>query len=170
MARRRGGREADQVAATVSSPVSRARRRVALVGAVLIAVVAAAPGPAAATAPTTLLQGALALPAADSFGAPGFHQVLVAGGRVPARVASAKRFRLTLTLRDLGRPHRRCSTDHPLSGCATVDWADDPSRPKVPAGGVFSNRITLRLGRSVQTLYLRRSGTLARAPDPYAPG
>ena len=163
MARSRGQRDTRQVAATDRSPIARARRPVVVVGAVAFALAAA--GPAGATAPTTLLRGILALPAAESFAAPGFHQVLIAGGRVPALVASASRFRLTLTLRDLGRPRRRCSIDHPLSGCATVDWADDPSRPKVPAGGVFSNRITLRLGQAVESLYLRRSGTLGRAPQ-----
>lgn len=160
MARDRSEREVRQVVV----------RLVLWTAAVLVVLGAPAAGRASPTAPGVLLSGSLRLPAATSFEAPGFHEVLVAHGQVPARVAPAPRYRLTLMLRDRGRPRLRCSTDHPLSGCATVDWADDPSRPKVPAGGVFSNRITIRLGRAIETLYLRRSGLLARVPDAYVPG
>ncbi len=172
LTRSRRERHVRRVAAIVPSLIARSRRLgIAVVaGYLAAAATVAAAEPAVAPAGTTLLSGSLALTAADSFGVPGFHQVLEARGHVPGRVTSARRLRLTFTLRDLGRPNQRCSTEHPLSGCATVDWADDPSRPKVPAGGVFSNRIMLRLGDSVETLYLRRSGTLARRPDSYAPG
>jgi hypothetical protein len=71
-----------------------------------------------------------------------------------------------LELRDASRPRERCKSDHPLSGCATVDWSDDPSRPHVPATGVFLNTLTLG-GRR---LFLRQSGALASRPDRYEPG
>lgn len=101
------------------------------------------------------------LPAAHAFGEPGFHQVVI----VPGRVAGSGRT-LTVSLRDVSRPGIRCAYDHPLSGCATVDWADDPSRPKVPSDGVFRNVLVVG-GRR---FYLSRSGRLAARPDAYRPG
>lgn len=111
-----------------------------------------------------LAAGTLTLPAAQAFGEPGFHQVLVAHTQLPRRLPPGKR--LVLTLRDTSRPGVRCSSQHPLSGCATVDWSDDPSRPKVPRGGVFRNALTI--GR--ETYFLSETGRLARRPDAYSPG
>jgi hypothetical protein len=108
--------------------------------------------------------GTLSLPAAQAFGEPGFHQVLVARAQLPRSLPAGKR--LVLTLRDVSRTGVRCSSEHPLSGCATVDWADDPSRPKVPPGGVFRNALTV--GR--ETYFLSESGRLASRPDAFKPG
>ena len=111
-----------------------------------------------------LAAGTLGLPAARAFGEPGFHQVLVAQARLPRRIPPGGR--LVLALRDVSRPQQRCAFAHPLSGCATVDWADDPSRPKVPAGGVFVNELVV----GGATYFLSASGGLARRPDAYRPG
>jgi hypothetical protein len=111
-----------------------------------------------------LAAGTLALPAANAFGEPGFHQVLAARARLPRRIPPGTR--LVLSLRDASRPRMTCSSDHPLSGCATVDWSDDPSRPKVPASGVFLNELVAG-GR---TYFLSASGRLAARPDRYEPG
>jgi hypothetical protein len=73
-------------------------------------------------------------------------------------------------LRDLSRLKERCGFDHPLSGCAPVDWSDDPARPNVPPGGVFVNALKLRTTAGPRTLYLRRSGALSDRPEPSAPG
>jgi hypothetical protein len=108
--------------------------------------------------------GTLSLPAAQAFGEPGFHQVLVARARLPTELPRGTR--VVLTLRDVSRPGVRCSSEHPLSGCATVDWADDPSRPKVPSGGVFRNALTM----GGESYFLSESGRLARRPDAYTPG
>ena len=116
--------------------------------------------------PTTLASGVLRLPAAQAFGEPGFHQVLLVSGRLPRVLRSRAGMRLVLTLRDASRPRQRCSSDHPLSGCATVDWSDDPSRPKVPSGGVFENSLTL----GGLKLFLGEGGALAGRPDRYRPG
>jgi hypothetical protein len=129
-----------------------------------------AAGETARTATQTLTTGQLRLPAAAAFGQPGFHEVLVATGRVPRRMRATKGLRLVLTLRDAQRPRQTCSSEHPLSGCATVDWSDDPARPKVPAGGVFRNGLTLRLASGVRTFFLRADGTLSSKPEPYQPG
>jgi hypothetical protein len=110
----------------------------------------------------------LTLQAANAFGEPGFHQVLTTAARLPARLPGSAR--LVLSLRDLSRPSQRCGFDHPLSGCATVDWSDDPSRPNVPPGGVFTNAITVRLTSGPRTVYLRSSGALSDRPEPFAPG
>jgi hypothetical protein len=110
-----------------------------------------------------IVTGTFALPAAHAFGQPGFHQVVTATRRLPPGIGGR---RVIVSLRDVSRPRQRCSEDHPLSGCATVDWSDDPSRPKVPPGGVFRNAVTI--GR--QTLHLRCNGTLARTPQPFRPG
>jgi hypothetical protein len=114
------------------------------------------------------VQGVLTLRAATAFGQPGFHQVLTATARLPARLPRAAR--LVLSLRDLSRPLQRCGFDHPLSGCATVDWSDDPSRPNVPPGGVLTNTIRVRHASGPRTLYLRSSGALSDRPEPFAPG
>ena len=111
-----------------------------------------------------LAAGTLGLPAARAFGEPGFHQVLVAQARLPRRIPPGAR--LVLTLRDASRPRQRCAFDHPLSGCATVDWANDPSRPKVPASGVFLNELVAGGAK----YFLSAGGALARRPDPYRPG
>ncbi len=111
-----------------------------------------------------LASGTIRLPTAQAFGDPGFHQVVVVTGRVDRPLS--KGARLVVSLRDAGRRRIRCSSEHPLSGCATVDWSDDPSRPKVPAGGVFENSLTV----GPTKLYLSESGVLARRPDRYTPG
>jgi len=129
-----------------------------------------APATAAAERQLPLVAGELRLPAASSFGDPGFHHALAAGGRVPANLRPSARFRLVLTLRDASRTEQKCSSDHPLSGCATVDWADDPSRPKVPESGVFANTVTVRLASGSRAFFLVPSGSLAGRPIPYAPG
>src|SRR5262249_42721925 len=60
-----------------------------------------------------------------------------------------------VTLRDAGRPGQTCGSEHPLSGCATVDWSDATSRPSVPPGGVFNNSVVLSLATGPLTLFLR---------------
>jgi hypothetical protein len=111
--------------------------------------------------------GTFALPAAHAFGEPGFHQVLTASRRLPARLHGV---RIVLTLSDASRPRQRCAEEHPLSGCATVDWSDDPSRPAVPPSGVFRNSITFRTRAGRVTLFLHPNGTLTRLPEPFRPG
>ena len=118
----------------------------------------------------TLAAGELDLPSAGGFGDPGFHEVVVTTQTLPADLGPAAGMTLVLTLRDAGRPEQTCSTHHPLSGCATVDWSDDPSRPKVPPGGVFDNSLTLQLETGARTLFLSGSGALTGAPDPFEPG
>lgn len=125
------------------------------------AVLAALALPGGATAADSAAGGTFPLPAAQAFGDRGFHYVVVVSGRV-VRGGS----RITLTLRDVSRPGQRCTSEHPLSGCATVDWSDDPSRPGTPASGVFRN--TIRIGG--RTLFLRESGALAVRPDAFTPG
>ena len=78
--------------------------------------------------------------------------------------------RIVVALRDAGRPDQACSREHPLSGCATVDWSDAESRPKVPAGGVFENSLQLQLGAGVRTFYLSELGFLADKADTFDPG
>ena len=114
-----------------------------------------------------IVAGSFALPAAQAFGRPGFHQVVSITRRLPKGPGGR---RIVVVLRDASRPHRRCASDHPLSGCATVDWADDPARPKVPPDGVFRNRVTVRTVAGPVTLYLHANGTLGRRPDPFRPG
>ncbi len=118
----------------------------------------------------TLLSGTFAVPAANAFGDPGFHQVLSGSGVLPTTLPETQGRRLIVSLRDAGRPAETCSQQHPLSGCATVDWSDDPTRPNVPAGGVFLNRITVQLAGGSATFYLSQDGSLRNRPDPFTPG
>ena len=117
-----------------------------------------------------LASGELLLPAATSFGTPGFHEVLTDTQTIPEDITAAAGRRLVLTLRDLGRPQQGCAREHPLSGCATVDWSDFDGRPNVPPGGVFEHRLVLQLASGEQSFFLSDSGSLNEAPDRYKPG
>ena len=117
-----------------------------------------------------LASGEFLLPAADAFGAPGFHEVLIDVQTLPDDLSVASGDRLILRLRDLGRPDQSCSRDHPLSGCATVDWSDFDGRAKVPPGGVFEHSLTLRLASGDRSFFLSESGSLNDASDSYKPG
>ena len=119
---------------------------------------------------TTLAEGVFRLAAASSFDDPGFHVVVTASGRVRREGAARGKQRLVLSLRDAARPEQICTREHPLSGCATVDWSDSEDRPHVPAVGVFDNRLTLALASGARTFYLREGGGLSAAPGPYRPG
>lgn len=150
------------------------RRTLALAAVVLAACSATAPPSTttAAASPTEragriVASGEVDLPAATAFGQPGFHEVLAFTAALPADVAGRT---LVLRLRDASRTGQTCGSDHPLSGCATVDWSDDPGRPKVPAGGVFENSLTLRAGSRSAVLRLRSNGRLTAAPEPFEPG
>ena len=135
----------------------------------------ATPGPAPAAAPAltvpqSLASGEFRLPAAGGFGQPGFHEVLVATHALPPSVDMAGGLRLVLKLWDAGRTQQTCSRDHPLSGCATVDWSDFESRQKVPPGGVFENSLTVQLASGPHTFFLTEDGELNDEPNKYAPG
>ena len=118
----------------------------------------------------TLVGGEFELPAARSFGEPGFHEVLTSSQSLPKNLGQTAGLRLVLALRDGRRPEQTCSRQHPLSGCATVDWSDTESRPGVPPGGVFENTLTVRLVPGAHTLHLSESGGLNDSPDPFKPG
>ncbi len=117
-----------------------------------------------------LASGELSLAAATSFGSPGFHEVLTDKQTIPEDITAVAGRRLVLTLRDLGRPEQRCAREHPLSGCATVDWSDFDGRPGVPPGGVFEHRLVLQLASGERSFFLSDSGSLNEAPDRYKPG
>ena len=131
--------------------------------------------PAPASAPSdaverTLISGEFILPAAQSFGDSGFHEVLIVTQSLPQDIGSTEGLRLVLALRDADRPGQTCSQDHPLSGCATVDWSDSQGRPGVPPGGVFDNHLTLRLASAERSFFLSDTGALNDAPDDFKPG
>lgn len=117
-----------------------------------------------------LAAGEFNLPAAADFGDPGFHMVVTASATLPENLPVTSGRELILTLNDAGRPDQTCATEHPLSGCATVDWSDSPDRPHVPPTGVFINTMTLQLSSGPRTFYLSASGALASAPDAFQPG
>lgn len=78
--------------------------------------------------------------------------------------------RLVIALRDANRPDVMCGTQHPLSGCATVDWSDALSRPNVPDTGVFDNSIALQLSSGSRRFFLSESLALAAQPDRFDAG
>ena len=126
----------------------------------------------AATVPVgqQVATGDFSLPAAADFTDPGFHAVIMTTATVAGNVPVGSTRSLVLTIKDAGRPQQTCASEHPLSGCATVDWSDAPDRPHVPATGVFINTITLQLSSGPKTLYLSQSGALANQPDTFQPG
>lgn len=121
-------------------------------------------------APSALAAGTFRVPAAASFGDPGFHEPVLITSVLPEELDSTADRTIVLALRDVTRPQQDCSREHPLSGCATVDWSDHEDRPNVPPGGVFDNRITLQLASGPLTVFLSESGDLAAAPDSFQPG
>ena len=123
----------------------------------------------AGAADEVLAAGEFALPAAGAFGDPGFHEGLTAAHRVPPDSGPSAGRRLVLSLRDAGRADVGCASEHPLSGCATVDWSDFEGRPGVPDGGVFDNSITLQLASGEHRFFLSETLVLAEAPDSYKP-
>ena len=68
-----------------------------------------------------------------------------------------------------GAPEMTCSREHPISGCATVDWSDARSRPSVPPGGVFDNSITSEMASGERSFFLSESGALNDEPDILVP-
>ena len=139
------------------------------------------PSPAAALSPPTettsplpgaarkLAAGEFQLPAANAFGEPGFHEVLTATHNLPSDLGRMTGLRLVLKLWDAGRPNLSCNREHPLSGCATVDWSDAIGRPNVPPEGVFDNRITFQFATGVHSFFLSESGALNDKPDAFKP-
>ncbi len=117
-----------------------------------------------------LAPGEFELAAANAFGEPGFHEPFHFTHRLPADLGSTAGLRLVVALRDVTRPEQTCSSQHPLSGCATVDWSDAESRPNVPAGGVFDNSLTVELRSGERTFFLSEVGVLADTPDAFDPG
>lgn len=112
-------------------------------------------------------EGSFELPAAAAFGDPGFHETLTAS---TTALADAGPGRLVLALRDLDRPDETCDQDHPLSGCATVDWSDAEGRPNVPEGGVFDNHVSFEVAGETTQRFLSESDALATVPDQFIPG
>jgi hypothetical protein len=132
--------------------------------------VAGSSPPTQAPGRLTLLAGEFRLVAAAAFGDPGFHEVVAVTADVPTDLGDTAGLKMVLKLRDAGRSEQTCSREHPLSGCATVDWSDAVGRPKVPANGVFENSIALELESGTRTFFLSEAGTLEDAPDAFEPG
>ena len=51
-----------------------------------------------------------------------------------------------------------------------MDWSDAPSRPNVPAGGVFENSFKLEFVTGEHRFFLSESGDLNDKPDTFDPG
>ncbi len=109
------------------------------------------------------------IPAAMSFDDPGFHFVINVTHDLTDVQQSIAGLTIVVSLRDVSRPEQTCSTPHPTSGCATVDWSDFNGQPYVPPGGVFNNSLKLQLSSGEHILYLSESGVLAGAPDLWVP-
>jgi len=120
--------------------------------------------------PFRIAAGEFDLPAANAFGEPGFHETVQLTHSIPSAIETSAGMRIVVSLWDAGRPDQTCSNDHPLSGCATVDWSDAEGRPNVPAGGVFENSLELQLSDGARTFYLSERGLLAEEADVYDPG
>lgn len=136
--------------------------------------ITSAPGETATPGPSVsedgeyvLLEGEAELATASAFGDPGFHEILELIGTVPEEAGGAGEMLVILT--DLGRPEKECDRDHPLSGCATVDWSDFEDRPGVPTGGVFDNHLNVVSTSGPIELFLSETRDLAEAPDSYSP-
>ena len=65
--------------------------------------------------PVVLAFGNFDLPAADAFGAPGFHQSYTFSHRLPENLDHAGNMRIVIALWDASRPNELCDQHHPLS-------------------------------------------------------
>jgi len=120
---------------------------------------------------TVLASGTFEVPAVQGINdAPGFHEVFDATALVPPSIHVGSGSRILIRFRDRTRPDVKCASEHPLSGCVTLDWSDFPERPRVPAEGAFEQRLTLDAAAGHQDLFLSQSGTLNARPDHYEPG
>ena len=140
------------------------------------------PSPAASLTPATetdspspsgariLAAGELGLSSVNSSHELGYHQVVTATHNLPSDLGPTTGFMLVLKLCDAGRLDATCSSEHPISGCATVDWSDAGSRPSVPPGGVFDNSITFQMATGLRSFFLSESGALNDEPDVLVPG
>jgi len=157
-----------------------ASRRISLLSGVLAVALLAvacggdktdAPGePATVGSSLVLAAGTFQLPAAESFGEAGFHEPIIVTDVISEDLGSTAGSTLSIIVRDVTRPQQDCSSEHPLSGCATVDWSDQEGRPNVPPGGVFDNWLSLSLDSARRDLFLSESGDLATSPDVFQPG
>jgi len=132
----------------------------------------ATPASATPSRPVALLTGTISVEAAQSFEDRGFHQAVEITGTIATLVSETDSpgATLTVSLWDASRPTQTCGSDHPLSGCVTVDWSDAPSRPHVPESGVFANQLTLMTSDGPAVFNLSESGALASNPDEFSPG
>lgn len=118
----------------------------------------------------SLVSGTFEIAAASTIGdVPGFHDTVTAAGTA-ADVSAAAGQILVFRLWDASRPDMVCDSEHPLSGCVTVDWSDFEDRPKVPPGGAFTHRVTIALESGPYDFFLSETGALADVPDQYQPG
>ena len=99
----------------------------------------------------------------------GYHGVLTATNNLPSDLGSTAGLMLVIRLWDASRPEQTCDSDHPTSGCVTVDWGDWIERPSVPPGGVFDNSISFDLVTGEQIFFLSESGALNDQPDALEP-
>ena len=112
-------------------------------------------------------RGRWTVPAALYFHQPGFHFVVAATQDIPISVRVEPGWTLVVTLQ-AARPSLSCPFDHPLSGCPTIDWSDDPARSHTPESGVFRNTLTLPFDSGARSLALRAGGTFAETPGDFA--
>ena len=117
-----------------------------------------------------IAQGEFRLSAANAFGDPGFNSTIQIVDPIDFDGGSTSGWTLSVMLFDLDRPAQTCSQEHPLSGCATVDWSDAEDRPNVPAGGVFNNSLRLALSSGDQVFFFSETGNLEEGPDAFDPG
>ena len=102
-------------------------------------------------ASVTLGQGQIELSSSD------FNRLVVLNHTTPATLQATQGAVLTVSLFDSSRPGQTCAQDHPLSGCATVDWSD--------ANQVFDNRIAIPTTAGTRVYFLSETRLLADAPD-----
>ena len=116
-----------------------------------------------------LFEGEFDLPFTSAIAdVPGWHEPISITGQLPSDLPAISGATLVVALWDASRPDQTCSSQHPLSGCATVDWSDFPTRPRVPKGGVFDNHLFVELADGIGEFFLSETGDLADVPDEFS--
>jgi hypothetical protein len=113
-----------------------------------------------ATCRTLGLQNTLRIPAAGNFqfNDLGFHFRARSSGNLPEILGPTTGRTLVFSLRDAGRPEMTCNDEHPLSGCATVDWDDFDT-------GHFTNKLTVMTSAGPRDYFLTMAMGLADELD-----
>ncbi len=113
------------------------------------------------TLPFELTSGTFEVPQFSRTSDATYHTARAASGTLPATLPDTVGRQLVIELFDVDNPTVRCTFDHPLGGCTTIDWDDFQESANVPPSGYFDNSFTTTMAGTERKLFLRRDLSLS---------